>query len=91
LKILFEDFGKNALGWLQAWAGADDQNKKVAEALYVHTDTLEIETVGQLKPAEVMTALDRLTAFIQTNGPKTYGKVLFKKKWQQFVRRIEEP
>lgn len=91
LKILFEEFGKNALGWLQAWAVADPANKKVADALHVHTATLEIETVGQLDPEEVVTALDRLTAFIQSRGPKTYGKVLFKKKWQQFVRRIEEP
>jgi hypothetical protein len=91
LKILFEDFGKNALGWLQAWAAADAENKKVADAVHVHTETLEIETVGQLNPDQIMTALDRLTAFIQTRGPKTYGKVLFKKKWQQFVRRTEKP
>jgi len=91
LKVLFEDFGKNALGWLQAWATVDAENKKVAAALHVHTETLEIETVGQLNPSEVITALEKLTAFIQVQGPKTYGKVLFKKKWQQFVNRVEEP
>ena len=89
LGVLFEDFGKNGFTWLKNWSDIDSDNKKIVDSLKINEETYEIEPVVELTSSEIKEALGNFKEYIQTAGRKSYGKVLFKKKWQGFIKKIE--
>jgi len=88
LGIVFEDFGRNGLSWLKQWAGLDPNNKKIIDALNINEETFEIETVAEINSDKIRDALKSFTEFINSEGKKVYGKVLFKKKFQSFKQKV---
>ncbi len=89
LNILLKDFSKNGLNWMKQWAEEDGANKKILDAVDINEETLEITPVGELTTSEIEKGIETLLKYIETKGPKLYGKVLFKKKWQGFKKKIE--
>ena len=89
LGIVFKDFGKNGLNWMKQWAEEGDENKKVFDALKINEETFKIKTVGELDQTEIDQGIDDFLKYIETKGPKLYGKVLFKKKWQGFKNKVK--
>lgn len=89
LDILLKDFGKNGLNWMKQWAEEDGANKKILDAVNINEETLEIIPAGELTTSEIEKGIETLLKYIETKGPKLYGKVLFKKKWQGFKKKTE--
>ena len=89
LGIVFEDFGKNGLNWMKQWAEDGTENKKVFEALDINEETFKISAVGELSQSEIDQGLANFLKYLEVKGPKLYGKVLFKKKWQGFKNKIK--
>ena len=87
LRIVFEDFGKNGLNWMKQWAEDDGANKKVIDAVDINEETLEISPAGELTTLEIEEGIGKFLKYIEVKGPKLYGKVLFKKKWQGFKKK----
>lgn len=87
LRIVFEDFGKNGLNWMKQWAEDDAVNKKVIDAVDINEETLEISPAGELTTLEIEEGIGKFLKYIEVKGPKLYGKVLFKKKWQGFKKK----
>lgn len=87
LRIVFEDFGKNGLNWMKQWAEDDAVNKKVIDAVDINEETLEISPAGELTTLEIEEGIGKILKYIEVKGPKLYGKVLFKKKWQGFKKK----
>ncbi|HEC78227.1 MAG TPA: DUF4388 domain-containing protein [candidate division WOR-3 bacterium] len=85
LKKLFEDFGENGLLLLKEWG-----NKKIIDALDINEETFEIEPIAELTYDEVEESIKEFKEYIKSRGPKLYGKLLFKKKWQAFEKKISE-
>ncbi len=88
LRILFKDFGKNGLNWLKKWAAVNPRNKKVVDTVYINEATFEIKPMSTLSTSEITESLRLLGEYIRTEGPNVYGKVLFKKKWQDFKQKV---
>jgi hypothetical protein len=88
LRILFEIFAKNGLNWLKKWSGVNSNNKKILDALKINEETLGIEIMAGLHADEIEEALKNLEEFIKVEGPKAYGKLLFKKKFEDFKKKI---
>ena len=89
LNILLKDFGKNGLNWMKQWAEEDGANKKILDAVDINEETLEITPTGELTTSEIEKGIETLLKYIETKGPKLYGKVLFKKKWLGFKKKTE--
>lgn len=89
LELVFEDFGKNGLNWMKQWAEDGDENRKIFDALDINEATFKISLVGELTAPEIDEGIEKFLKYIETKGPKLYGKVLFKKKWQGFKKKAE--
>ncbi|MGB3340220.1 MAG: DUF4388 domain-containing protein [bacterium] len=88
LGIVFEDFGKNGLNWMKQWAEDSAENKKVFNVFDINEETFKISVVGELTQSEIDQGIDNFLKYLEAKGPKLYGKVLFKKKWQGFKNKI---
>ncbi|MGB3478835.1 MAG: DUF4388 domain-containing protein [bacterium] len=89
LRIVFEDFGKNGLNWIKQWAEDEGANKKVIDAVDINKETFEIGPAGELTTLEIEEGIGKFLKYIEVKGPKLYGKVLFKKKWQGFKKKTK--
>ncbi|MCK4452956.1 hypothetical protein KAU59_01240, partial [candidate division WOR-3 bacterium] len=87
--VLFENFAKNGLNWLKKWSKVNANNKKTLDALQINEETLEIEIKTGLTSAEIDEVLKNLEEFINVEGPKVYGKLLFRKKFEDFKKKIK--
>jgi len=90
LEVLFEAFAKIGLDWLRSWAELGPENKKVVDALAINEETLKIELRGQLSVEEIRGFFEKFDGYINKEAPKVYGKLLFKKKLEEFKRRLTE-
>lgn len=89
LGVIFDVFGKNGLQWLTAWGASDAKNNKVVHALNINKRTLAVEATAELDASTIKRALRDFEQYIRKEGPVVYGKVLFRKKWQDFERKYK--
>jgi len=89
LRILLEVFGKNGLKLLKQWANSATRNMMVLNVYHIDERTLKITPRGELSAGEVELSVKNLEDYIKTEGPKIFGKVLFKKKWRDFEEKME--
>ena len=89
LRILLEVFGKNGLQLLKKWADSAARNKKVINVFHIDERTLKITPRAELSAGEVELSVKNLEDYVKTEGPKIFGKVLFKKKWHDFEEKME--
>jgi len=89
LDVFFVDFGKNGLVWLKRWAELNAENKEIFQSLLIDEELLKAKS----KAALALVAIDRFfksfEEFIENEGPKIYGKLLFKKKFDNFKQRVK--
>jgi len=89
LRIVFKDFGNNGLEFLKRWGEADAKNRRIVDSVDVNEETFSIEPLAELPANEIFEGIKGLRTFIEKEGIKLYGKVLFRKKWQSFAKKVE--
>ncbi|HEX7319439.1 MAG TPA: DUF4388 domain-containing protein [bacterium] len=89
LEKTFEYFGKNGWEWLKAWAELDPANKNVANAVTVDEATFKVSLASLLSTEEIAGFFSRFDEFLNNEVPKAYGKLLAKKKMEEFRKKIE--
>lgn len=89
LRFLFDIFGKNGPKWLKAWGALNTENNTIVQAVRIDEKTMTVEPAAELNAAEIKKGLKDFEQYIRKEGPSVYGKVLFRKKWQDFERRYK--
>ena len=87
----FVDFSKNGLIWYKRWASSSDVNKEIAKAMQVDEDTMEVSVVEELSVEQIDSFIKSFEDIVKAEGPKIYGKVLFRKKLEDFQAKLEAP
>jgi hypothetical protein len=89
LRIVLKDFGKNGMELFKRWGDADAKNRAVVDAVDIKEETLSIEPLAELPANDIFDSIKGFKGFIEKEGVKLYGKVLFRKKWQAFAKKTE--
>jgi hypothetical protein len=89
LEILFQVYTANGWIWLQKWAELAPENKRIPAALNVDEKTFKIELRDQLNAEEIKGFFTSFDEFVNNEGPNAYGKLLFKKKREEFTQKME--
>ncbi len=89
LRFLFDVFGKNGPKWLSAWGALNAENSTVVHAVRINEKTMTVEPAFELDSTEIKKAIKDFEQYMRKEGPSVYGKVLFRKKWQDFERRYK--
>lgn len=89
LQFLFDIFGANGPKWLHAWGALNAENTKIVNAVRVNEKTMAVEPAAELDSTDIKKGLKDFEQYIRKEGPSVYGKVLFRKKWQDFERRYK--
>ncbi len=89
LGILFKVFGENGFKWLKQWGDSNTNNRKLIDALDINKETLEIKPRAELSSREITELLEDFRNYVKIEGPKIYGKVLFKKKLKDFEQKAK--
>lgn len=90
LGIVLKEFGKNGLELFKRWGDADAKNRRIVDSVDVQEETLSVEPLAELPANEIFDGIKNFKVFIEKQGMKLYGKLLFKKKWQAFAKKIEK-
>jgi len=91
LNLFFADFGKNGLIWFRRWASSSDANKEMAHVMSVDEGTMELSVRSELSPEQIDGFIKSFEEIVKAEGPKIYGKVLFRKKFDDFRGKLKEP
>lgn len=91
LNLFFGSFSKNGLIWYKRWSVSTDDSRRIARAINVDEDTLETQVVSELNAADIAFFIKTFEVIVNTEGPKIYGKLLFRKKFQDFGAKFNEP
>ena len=89
LNYFFADFSKNGLIWYKRWAASTEESKKMASAMQVDEETMELTVVSELTAEQIDHFIRSFEEIVQAEGPKIYGKVLFRKKFDDFQGKLE--
>ncbi len=84
LNALFRVFGKNGLNWFNRWCELISDNKTLCSAFKVNEETLEVLIQNILTQEQIDDFKKRFSQFVSAEGPQIYGKLLFKKKLDEF-------
>jgi hypothetical protein len=89
LRFLFDIFGTNGPKWLHAWGALHAENSKIVRAVRINEKTMTVEPIAELDSIQIQKGLKDFEHYVRREGPAVYGKVLFRKKWQDFERRYK--
>lgn len=89
LEVLFKDFGKNGLMLLKRWGDLSPANKEIIQALNIDEALLKVTSKARLKPDAIEGFFVNFEEFLKNEGPEIYGKLLFKKKFENFKRKLK--
>uniref|UniRef100_A0A7V3VTC7 DUF4388 domain-containing protein n=1 Tax=candidate division WOR-3 bacterium TaxID=2052148 RepID=A0A7V3VTC7_UNCW3 len=84
LNVFFRVFGKNGLNWFKRWLDANPENKQLGSSLKVDEETFEVSVVNPLSLKQIEQFKKSFEEFVNFEGPQIYGKLLFKKKIDEF-------
>jgi hypothetical protein len=90
LNSFFAGFSKNGLIWFKRWASSSEENKEMANAMTVDEETMEMKVVSELSSEQVDFFIESFEEIVRTEGPKIYGKVLFRKKFDDFKEKLKK-
>jgi len=88
LNSFFSDFGRNGLIWFKRWSVSTDEGKRIARAISIDEDTMEMKVVSEVNAKDIDYFLKTFEEIVNTEGPKIYGKLLFRKKFQDFAAKL---
>jgi hypothetical protein len=89
LNCFFADFGRNGLIWYKRWVSGGEEHKEMASAMRVDEETMELTVVGELSMEQITDFIRSFEEIVKTEGPKIYGKVLFRKKFEDFQSKLK--
>jgi hypothetical protein len=89
LNSFFADFSKNGLIWYKRWAASTEENNKMASAMRVDEETMELTVLAELNMEQIDHFIKSFEEIVQAEGPRIYGKVLFRKKFEDFQTRLK--
>lgn len=89
LNCFLHDFGKNGLIWFKRWGSSTEDGKRIARAITIDEDTMEARVVSELNAADIDLFIASFEDIAMTEGPKIYGKLLFRRKFQEFTDRLK--
>jgi hypothetical protein len=84
LNYFFADFSRNGLIWYKRWASSNEENKEMASAMRVDEETMELTVVAGMSVEQIDHFIKSFEEIVKSEGPKIYGKVLFRKKFEDF-------
>ncbi|KPK62513.1 hypothetical protein AMJ83_10710 [candidate division WOR_3 bacterium SM23_42] len=90
LNFFFADFSKNGLIWYKRWLATTEGNEKIAGAITIDEETMEANVVSELTSKQIDDFIGSFEAIVKTEGPKIYGKLLFRKKFEDFQAKLKE-
>ncbi len=89
LERFFEVFKKNGFNWLKRWAELDEKNKALFNALHIEQEYLEIKVGAKVGQDIIEHFFKDFNQFLKKEGQKLYGKLLFKKKYEEFNNKLK--
>jgi hypothetical protein len=89
LEIVFQVYTANGWEWLQKWAEQAPENRRLLDALSIDDKTYKIELRDQLSAEEINEFFAKFEEYVNREGPNAYGKLLFKKKREEFLQKLE--
>jgi hypothetical protein len=89
LHIVFKDFGKNGLELFKQWGDMEKKNRRILDSVDVDPETLSIQLLAELPANDIFNGIKDFKTYIENEGLKMYGKMLFRKKWQAFIKKVE--
>lgn len=90
LNLFMADFQKNGLIWFKRWSGNSEANKRIARAITVNEETFAVDVVSELNTNDIDYFIRSFEDIVCTDGPKIYGKLLFRKKFDDFKAKLAE-
>ena len=90
LDAFFADFSRNGLIWFKRWASSNDANKEMAAAIEIEEDTMSVNITSELTMDQIDSFVNSFEQIVGTEGPKIYGKVLFRRKFEDFRGKLKE-
>ena len=90
LTAFFADFSKNGLIWYKRWVASRDENAEIATAISIDEETMETEVISELTTEQIDYFINSFEEIVKTEGPKIYGNLLFRKKYDDFQSKLGE-
>jgi hypothetical protein len=90
LNLFMIDFQKNGLIWFKRWSGHSEANKRIASAITLDEETLVADVVSELNAKDIDYFIRSFEDIACADGPKIYGKLLFRKKFDDFRAKLAE-
>jgi hypothetical protein len=88
LNIFFKDFGEHGLELFKKWGNEDPKNRNIIDSVDINENTFAIEPIAELGTAVIDSSIKSFKEYMKKHGVKMYGKVLFRKKWRDFLKKI---
>jgi hypothetical protein len=89
LNFFFVDFSRNGLIWYKRWASSSEENKVMADAMQVDEETMELSVNAELSVEQIDHFIKSFEDIVKAEAPKIYGKVLFRKKFDDFQAKLK--
>ncbi|UCD04754.1 MAG: DUF4388 domain-containing protein [candidate division WOR-3 bacterium] len=89
LNAFLADFSKNGLIWFKRWSANKEDNKRIARAVSIDEETMETKVVAELNSKDIDYFMSSFEEIVHSEGPKIYGKLLFRKKFDDFKKKLE--
>ena len=90
LNAFFADFSKNGLIWFKRWVVSKEENTEIANAISIDEEIMEAKVVSELTSEQIDYFIRSFEEIAKTEGPKIYGKLLFRKKFEDFQSKLGE-
>lgn len=88
LNCFLRDFSKSGLIWFKRWSASTADGMRIGRAIAIDEDTMEVRVVSELDARDIDTFIASFEEIVKTEGPKIYGKLLFRKKYDEFMGRL---
>jgi hypothetical protein len=88
LNAFFVDFSKNGLIWYKRWVASKEENTEIANAIDIDEEIMETKVVAELTSEQIEYFIRSFEEIVKAEGPKIYGKLLFRKKFEDFQSKL---
>ncbi|UCG29896.1 MAG: DUF4388 domain-containing protein [candidate division WOR-3 bacterium] len=90
LNSFMADFGRNGLIWFKRWSATSEDSKRIARAVSIDEETMETNVVAELNVRDIDSFIKSFEEIVSSEGPKIYGKLLFRKKFDDFKTKLKD-